>query len=801
MSIFEQYINRNTEKQNLLDDISSFNNGNRVVIIHAPSGVGKSAFCHQIMHMSKSIIVGLKITIPYGRNIELGQGLYLKTIATEIDRNAKIFNYLSFNAFLRKLKSKDLKKIYNLKLIEDLQPLGKFIKPISTVFSRLNNTGCFNAELYLYEDNENLLYTIIKGYIRFVLQQQNILLNIENIQSIDTNSLTILKELLDENGIYFLLEYTLDDNNINEVYKFSDNFKHRNCKIDVIKLEKLGFDDFCTIMHNIPNIDRTKLHDYYLNIDGNLRQIVDIESIISLSCSQHSIDCSESITNYTAEHLKYINRHQMQILCLVVVHNCKVKASVLSEMLMLKQYELFILIEKELCELSSIHKLLYNHDGHIELVHDSIYHLVINNQDFFITLTTAYSLWISYYEKILSSKKYYVEDFDTIILLTHFYTNFEYSYKKVLDLLPHIRELACRSSNPTMIIDYLLKFDEKIRKINNVTLSKKINYFILRLCYDLGLFEMAYNQLSNIDLNGYNTDIYYAMLNDRLMNYEESLVIIQTCLAKNPDNRTKLYLLLIKMISCASLNRYNDCVEIFNEICYNEIYKDIKEYGFFLRNSEIVLSLEESIKFLEESIKFFNPIDKICAEQARISLSMNQARLGLLDKARLNLSIAKETLYNLTLEKHIILNNMAAIEMCDGKFNDSIIEYLRLAGFYAFSIFDKLIVHKNLLIVLKKINQYLQGEIVVEYLMKQIEKEKNKLNICYTYWNISYFYKGYDTTKYEYYYNHYTLLLAELQEHGLRIDESYQSGCTYMPNMEYVIEFISYWHFPLPEEN
>jgi hypothetical protein len=173
----------------------------------------------------------------------------------------------------------------------------------------------------------------------------------------------------------------------------------------------------------------------------------------------------------------------------------------------------------------------------------------------------------------------------------------------------------------------------------------------------------------------------------------------------------------------------------------------------------------------------------------------------LLDKARLNLNIAKETLYDLTLEKHIILNNMAAIEMCSGNFSSSVIEYLRLAGFYAFTVFDRLVVHKNLLIALKKDNQYFQGEIIVEYLLKQIKEEKNKLNICYTYWNISYFYKGYDTIKYDYYYNHYSVLLAEMQECGLRLNEPYQSECAYMPNMEYVIEFISYWHFPLPEES
>jgi len=794
------FVNRNSEIKNIIDDILKFSNGNRVVIIYAASGVGKSSFCQQILKISSQIINGIKVSIPYGKNIQLNQGLYLKAIASELDKKAKIFKYLSFNMFLRKVKSKELKKIYSIKLIEDLQALSKFIKPISTIFSRFINTGIFNAETYLYENNDNLFYTIIKGYILYVIQQKNkIVINIENIQSIDINSLSILKELLDEDGIYFLLEYTLDDNNLNEIYKFSENFKYLNCKTDVIKLEKLGFDEFCTIMNNIPNINETMLHEYYLNIDGNLRQIVDIESIIKITCTQEIIN--NSIPNYTMEHLKYLNKHQIEILCLLVTHNCKIKIDILTEMLMQRQYELFIFIEKEIKELFDTHKLLYNRDGYIELIHDSIYDLLIKNHDFFVMLTTAHSLWITYYERKLIENENTKKNFDVIFMLTHLYTNFEHSYHKLLNLLPHIRELTFRSTNPVMIIDYLNEFIQKIKILSNHSFFKEINIFIFKLCYDLGLFEMAYSQLSNIDSSSNNIEIFYAMLNNRLMNYEKSLSIIESCLSKNPDNRKKLFLLLIKMISCASLNRYSDCMDIFNEIYQNKKYIEFKEYGFFLRNSEIVLSFEESLVFLEESVKFLNPIDKTCAEQSRISLSMNQARLGLLDKARNNLNIAKETLYNITLEKHIILNNMAAIEMCDGNFNNSVIEYLKLAGFYAFTVFDKLIIHKNLLILLCKNNMYSQGEKVIEYLTNQIKYEKNKLNICYTYWNISYFYKEYDIEKYIYYYNQYKMLVVELQECGLDINESYQSEYVYMPNMEYVIEFISYWHFPLPDES
>jgi len=797
MAIENQFVNRNFEINNIIDDITFFNNGNRVLIIYAASGVGKSAFCQQILIKSNQIINGIKVSIPYGKNIQLNQGLYLKAIASELDKKAKRFNYLSFNMFLRKIKSKELRKKYNMQLIEDLQALGKFIKPISTIFSRFINTGIFNAESYLYENNDNLLYTIIKGYIWYVIQtNKNMIINIENIQLIDTNSLSILKDLLNENGFYFLLEYTLDDNNINEIYKFSENFKYLNCRTDIIKLDKLGFSEFCTIIRNVPNINETMLNDYYLIIDGNLRQIVDIESIIAAN-PQQIID--NSIKNYTMEHLKYLNKHQIMILCLLVIHNCKVKIDVLTEMLMQRQYDLFIFIEKEIMELYDTHKLLYIHDGYIELIHDSIYKLVIENQDYFIMKTTAYSFWIYYYEKILFEDKNI--NFDIIILLTHLYTNFEHSNNKLLNLLPYIRELTFRSTNPIMIINYLKEFVQNIKLLSNCSLFNEINIFIFKLCYDLGLFEMAYNQLSIIDSFSNNTEIYHAMLNNRLMNYEKSLSIIETCLSKNPDNRKILLLLLIKMISCASLNKYSDCMDIFKEIYQNKKYIEFKEYGFFLRNSEIVLSFEESLTFLEESICFFSPKDNICAEQSRISLSMNQARLGLLDKARNNLKIAKETLYNLTLEKHIILNNMAAIEMCDGNFNSSVIEYLELAGFYAFTVFDKLIVHKNLLIAFRKNNMYSRGEKIIEYLINQIKNEKNKLNICYTYWNISYFYKEYDMIKYDYYYNQYKMLIIELQRCGLDINEAYQSEYIYMPNMEYVIEFISYWHFPLPDES
>jgi hypothetical protein len=291
------------------------------------------------------------------------------------------------------------------------------------------------------------------------------------------------------------------------------------------------------------------------------------------------------------------------------------------------------------------------------------------------------------------------------------------------------------------------------------------------------------------------------MLNERLLHYELAVDIVDEAILNVFDIRAKLCLLLIKMIAFASTNEYDKCAEIFNHVYKNENYTCLIEYGYFLRNSEIVLPLDVALTPLTESVDFFSKINPTYAEHSRISLSMNQARLGMLDVAMENLQIVKEKIYEQTLEKHIILNNVCAIEMCGGNYGKEVSETLKLAGFYALTVFDKILVHRNLIVVLKKLNEYSQGEKIIELLNSLIHKEKDKLNICYAYWNISYFYKDYNSIKYNYYQEMYRECFAKLLKNGIRKNEIMQEGAVCKPNMEFVIDFISYWHFPLPQED
>lgn len=804
------FVDRIELKQNLFELLNDVQLQNTVYILSSRSGLGKSEFCNQIIKNVCDKYPSVKISIPIGENISLDEGFYIREIARTISEQSKNYNYESLDEFIHNTDNSVITKIKAHKLAEESEELHKLVKPIHSIVSYFDNTGSFSEENLLNISDSRYIYIILNEYILHCCDlSSKVVINIENIQQIDILSLTQIKELLKKaNNIFLLLEYTSRNDSLNEAKRFETNFHVGYTKVETRRLEKLGYEYTCELINYIcPNkniMNEETLREIYVTIDGNIRQLSDIENVFEISDKDTSINTQE---NFTLQRLKGMNNaHQIQLLCLVYAHMSQVPNEILKLLLSGKEYVLFLNYESILSELMGDSGLLEfdSVSNTIKLKHDSIRMEMKKIPRYEVKIALSFSWWIDFYEKELkkAGKNDWRNIKEIVKKLCYFYCYYEPAAGKILSVLPHIRMIAINSINPDEAISFLIGFYDTFKKLNDPEQLYTLEKFLLNIYYELGIFDKAYSVFKNISFRSVKTyNLYKAMLLDRLQQESEAIKIVDMELAKTSDRRYELSLYMIKMIAAASINQYDECTKIFEYIYNNkDIYSKYFEYGFFLRNSEIVLSLRDAIPYLKESIQFFqNRNEKIYEAHTRISLLMNCARAGLFDEAREQLGIIKTAPKNNSLERHIILNDEAALEMCRGNYNKALEDELKLAMCTAQVVFDKIIINHNLLILYKKNEQMAEGRQVVEYLLELLGSETNRLNVCFTYWNISFFYKGYDDIQYTYYYNKYITLYRELTSRPIR-KSVIETDVAHKPNMEYVIGFISHWRFPIPEE-
>lgn len=803
----EIFVDRIDLQKSLKNLLEKMQNHNYVYILSGKSGYGKSAFCKHIISNIKEQYVCYRISIPIGENISLNEGLFFRAMAQQVSENAKENQHDNLEYFLKKTQNPVLRKIYNHQLLEDSGSLHSIMRPINTILSHYDSSNFFSEYNYFLPEDSRYLYLILIEYLKECFSKfDKVIINIENIHKIDRISLGKINDLLRETtNLFFLLEYTTDDTSIDIAKKFETNFTTHNTEIITKKICKLDYNNTCDLIaHMYPdscNINNEKIfREIYITIDGNIRQLSDIESLYELQTVEE--DALE-VENFTLDRLKKIdNAHVIQILCLVYTHMGKVYNETLKYLINLKEYTLFIHYNDLLKELSAENGLLKIENDIVRFSHDSIAENIKNVKKFMPKIILAYNWWIELYEKLFSnSYKSTVSRRSIVIKLCYFYKSYEPAAKKLLNLKTEIRKVALDSVNPEEAISFLFELSETGKISDNSTLQHEFMRFLLDLYYELGIYNKAYLIFEKTKFDDSKIHLLYdSILKNRLQDNEKVLEQIEQELGNVEDNNHYLLCLyLIKFITAASCNQYDLCEDAFNKINDNEKFMPYLEYGFFLRNSEISLGLNEALPYLRKSINFFKK-QKLSLYEAhsRISLLMNCARLGKFDEAEDNYTKAKELLQNNSLEKHILLNDWVALQMCKGNFDLQLKDNLILAMCTAQTIFDKLVINKNLLTIYAKNQYWDEGESIVELLLEYIDLETNKLNICFTYWNISYFYKHYSDELYQYYYDIYNSMYSELLRKPIR-KSVIEKNVFHKPNMEFVIEFISYWHFPVPK--
>ena len=298
--------------------------------------------------------------------------------------------------------------------------------------------------------------------------------------------------------------------------------------------------------------------------------------------------------------------------------------------------------------------------------------------------------------------------------------------------------------------------------------------------------------------------IYKAALLDRLDRHQEAIGFIQTQSndSQELDSRQELILNLTLLTSYASNNKYDQCEKLFYSLYENKKFTQHPEYGYLLRNSEIILSFDESINFIQRSIEHFNALGMLkAAAHTRIRMAMQLARIGKLNKALEELNLAEEALLDKTMERHIIFNDRATIYMLMGKYDDEVFQLLRKSFATATTTFDNIVISFNLLSLLTQIKDTESGFQIVNNLLDLLKEQPDRNMHLDSYYAIANYYK----------------MIGNLDKHSCYLEKSSEyitfedtywksrlyggemtdSDYDFMATKPFNPGFISYWHFDI----
>lgn len=217
----EELLDRDNEIAEITKIINNHGNKNSIILITGISGVGKSG-----------LICKLKNSGFLSSNVV--------TVKMNKSSVSTLENLQYFNAIYKALQEFSFKN--NTLIPTPVQygysSLGNLIKYF---FSIIKSKRGYGNAISIAESAEEEPVIRKKDYIVYVLNNANIILDIENIQNIDTQSFEILREIVEttENNV-FILEYTNEEKEKSHYINLYKELLETGAEITEYRVEKNG---------------------------------------------------------------------------------------------------------------------------------------------------------------------------------------------------------------------------------------------------------------------------------------------------------------------------------------------------------------------------------------------------------------------------------------------------------------------------------------------------------------------------------------------------------------------------------
>lgn len=663
------FCNRHKETDEILSYVNSQKSNNQIIILVGKTGVGKSGLA--------KMLIGTKLN---GRT----------SIQVHVSKNSPdtIENLYYINALYRAFI-----KLAKERFFDDLPT------PSQQGLLNLPNLIRFGVKVFWSKviGNDNKLYepadegSVIqkRNYIVHLLGKRNCIVNIDNIQNIDSHSFEVIKNILQkvEHTILFL-EYTLEsDHGLVQFYSFYNECQQFNADVRVFKIEKLDFDEVKKIAPK--EVPENRLRSIYQKSEGNL---------IPVLLSDCSMDEFEDPINFQLSHM---NKNEKLLVNLIFLNDGEIECSFLYSLL-LTSNSLPPLSEPTVK--SMVANLIQGNiiervDNSLRILHDSIIN-ELERQEANPSLFLAFQALKEAYSEQLSNclDECTVEHLFSLLL--------RFSDEDILLLFPHIRQLIVSYKYPHSMISKLTHFREALIEKGSINYHTLYEFSIsmVALCIELGFPAEAQNNLALIysEKNAYHRTLQVAIYSLDLSGCEsiekaEQLV----AMAETPREKLtmELFLLSARMAKLPSIQS----LSIIQELLSRPEYQKMFEYAYLLRDyAELIANYDRSLRIYGRVLRrYANAGREDLFGEIYVSMSMFSAYKGKLKAAQKLLERA-EKCGNVPMR--YLLNNNAVINILEGAYDSHTVSNLNDALLITGDTYEKCIVKSNLLVCYTLLN-------------------------------------------------------------------------------------------------
>lgn len=772
----EELLDRDVEIREITSIINA-NSSSKIILLHGISGIGKSGLIEKLKYSSD---------LPY-------------IITAKITKNSisTIENLQYFNSIYKALYKFSINNYSYISTPTErgLMSLSNWIKNIIAVFK--NKLGFDNVVIAEPTEDDSIIRK--KDYILYVLKQSNVILDIENIQNIDTQSFEILLDIITSvTNRTFILEYTTTDNSRDHYINMYKELLETGCEINEYAVIKMDFDYAKQLTPANKKIDLDLLKKKYDNSHGNLMEVILANENV------------ESEKNNIALMLSTLDKNEFYILFIIFLYNSCIEYHELFQIIAGSDSILMeITYIDDISNLSTIInkleylKLIKYENDLIKLKHDSIIDEIAKIDKDNPVLYCSYSTVKSHLLNKLKTDPY---DSKTLEISLNILLMF--SDPELITILPNIKHLIISIKYPELIIKKLSEYQKAITLNYHYNIGiYKLTIMLVEICLAHKLYNQAQNHLDSIfDIK----NIYHIALQGEIYALQESYDAgykINTLKSHTKaDTRIRLILDLCELYFSMKINPTKTSRHLAENILNNSSYKKYYEYAYALRNyAELLENNNECIDYYLKALHIFKQRNMRFEEATvYISLSMIYSYEGNLQIARKYLQKA-QNINNVS--QCYILNNRSAIDILEGEFNHQTEKALKDASLLSVTKYEKIIIDCNLLILyclLGKIDQAEKYAKRIEISNYQYFNYEELLHIVYQ--DLYYYYKTInDDEQTAYYYQRILGIINDKQTrmstknlakamNGLKERDSYYT------QFDYRVDFLGYWEFTVDND-
>lgn len=771
------FINRILEREELTKLLMQPVEKNRIILLSGYSGVGKTGLMHQLFSTTLSFNRCLQIHISKNSINTIDNGAYFNALYKEM---------VKYNS---KTKNKSV----------SLRAFG--LRNYRNIFSGLihiikSKIGLSESDK-LFESLEESSIIRKRDYILYILKKTPFLIDFENIQNIDTQSIELLRDIIERTEKNtFILEFTQTENSGTVYENLYSELLQFNAEITCYTLFEMKFDEAIKLLpqpvQNSAYLDT--LENTYVQSHGNLLQVKLYQNTF------------KNISNdIICQSLSALSKEERLIVYLINLNGGSFYERALKSLL----FEDDILVSEIRFSVSSYQTVLQmlQRKNIIDkkdmsfLLHDSVTD-VLKKQPSNPVLYEAYAALTRYYSNINAK----APSRSCVFHLLSLYINF--ADEQIFEILPEIRNILLESKYPQSIMEELNMFKDKLLKKSqmNPLIFSEICMLLAEVCIEIEDSENAQVHLSMIPAN---TESFRYMLlkakfyaigsdNNNLKLLEE----IENMYSEGTQNRLLVELCRLRFMlrNCTQAQS----TQFVQYLLENAEYQKMPEYGFlFMNAAELVSDPNDAVNIYNEAINIFNKYQYMEQYVALcyINLSMSYGYTGKLAFAK---DCIRQAESSSLVKTSYVLNNKAALDLLESNITSSTVSNFRDSLMLTSNRFEELIIHNNLLIAHLLLGNLEEADFEADYIENSGYEnynygeflQLNNQNLLYYYRTIqnpakaALYEEKIDALITSESVSSGTKRLAELMKIGQKEDDVFYSGFSYRA------EFLCYWGIP-----